>query len=207
MDSYNGSDLSPHYVPPPPQSSSALLYPCSLDQFPETTETKRPGMEAQESRVGGVDEKKKRFSRDQLESLERSFQEEGKLEPDRKMKLSKEIGLQPRQIAVWFQNRRARSKVKQLQHLYDTLKQEFDAISMEKLDLQQQVRELRSMLREQAVRNHGSMAYMTVSEEEATESTAEGVRSCNNHIFNVESASSIPSLWSCSQAAHLPYYP
>ncbi|KAG7027214.1 putative homeobox-leucine zipper protein ATHB-51, partial [Cucurbita argyrosperma subsp. argyrosperma] len=164
-------------------------------------------MEAQESRVGGVDEKKKRFSRDQLESLERSFQEEGKLEPDRKMKLSKEIGLQPRQIAVWFQNRRARSKVKQLQHLYDTLKQEFDAISMEKLDLQQQVRELRSMLREQAVRNHGSMTYMTVSEEEAAESTAEGVRSCNNHIFNVESASSIPSLWSCSQAAHLPYYP
>ena len=96
-------------------------------------------MEAQESRVGGVDEKKKRFSRDQLESLERSFQEEVKLEPERKMKLSKEIGLQPRQIAVWFQNRRARSKVKQLQHLYDTLKQEFDAISMEKLDLQQQV--------------------------------------------------------------------
>ncbi|TYK25204.1 homeobox-leucine zipper protein ATHB-22-like isoform X1 [Cucumis melo var. makuwa] len=83
-------------------------------------------------------EKKKRLSSEQLESLERSFQEEIKLDPDRKQKLSKELGLQPRQIAVWFQNRRARWKAKQLEHLYDTLKQEFDAISREKHKLQEE---------------------------------------------------------------------
>ncbi|KAM6593003.1 hypothetical protein CsatA_000706 [Cannabis sativa] len=62
-------------------------------------------------------DKKKRLTTDQLESLERSFQEEIKLDPDRKMKLSRDLGLQPRQIAVWFQNRRARWKAKQLERL------------------------------------------------------------------------------------------
>ncbi|MBA0608016.1 hypothetical protein Godav_020267 [Gossypium davidsonii] len=84
-------------------------------------------------------DKKKRLTSDQLDSLEKSFQEEIKLDPDRKMKLSRELGLQPRQIAVWFQNRRARWKAKQLERLYDSLKQEFDAISREKQKLQDEV--------------------------------------------------------------------
>ena len=88
---------------------------------------------------GSNQEKKKRLTSDQLDSLERSFQKEIKLDPDRKMKLSRELGLQPRQIAVWFQNRRARWKAKQLEHLYDSLKQEFDVISKEKQKLQEEV--------------------------------------------------------------------
>ena len=84
-------------------------------------------------------DKKKRLTTDQLESLERSFQEDIKLDPDRKMKLSRDLGLQPRQIAVWFQNRRARWKAKQLERLYDALKQEFDAMSKEKQKLQEEV--------------------------------------------------------------------
>lgn len=84
-------------------------------------------------------DKKKRLTSDQLDSLERSFQEEIKLDPDRKMKLSRELGLQPRQIAVWFQNRRARWKAKQLERLYDALKQEYDVVSKEKQKLQEEV--------------------------------------------------------------------
>lgn len=87
----------------------------------------------------GIHDKKKRLTSDQLDSLERSFQEEIKLDPDRKMKLSRELGLQPRQIAVWFQNRRARWKAKQLERLYDALKQEFDVVSVEKQKLQEEV--------------------------------------------------------------------
>ena len=87
----------------------------------------------------GSQEKKKRLTSDQLDSLEKSFQEEIKLDPDRKMKLSRELGLQPRQIAVWFQNRRARWKAKQLERLYDNLKQEFDSVSKEKQKLQEEV--------------------------------------------------------------------
>lgn len=98
--------------------------------------------EMEKMKYGNQVEKKKRLTSEQLDSLERSFQEEIKLDPDRKMKLSRELGLQPRQIAVWFQNRRARWKAKQLEHLYDSLKQEFDAISQEKQRLQEEVRHL-----------------------------------------------------------------
>lgn len=84
-------------------------------------------------------EKKKRLTSEQMESLESSFQMEIKLDPHRKMKLSKELGLQPRQIAIWFQNRRARWKTKQLEHLYDSLKHQFEVVSKEKQQLQDEV--------------------------------------------------------------------
>ena len=87
----------------------------------------------------GQEKKKKKMTSEQLKFLERSFQEEIKLNPDRKMKLSKELGLQPRQIAVWFQNRKARWKNKQLEHLYESLRQEFDIVSREKELLQEEV--------------------------------------------------------------------
>lgn len=66
-------------------------------------------------------EKKRRLSVDQIQFLERSFEAENKLEPERKIQLAKELGLQPRQIAVWFQNRRARWKSRQLETDYETL--------------------------------------------------------------------------------------
>ncbi|XLU19775.1 hypothetical protein S245_055841 [Arachis hypogaea] len=91
-----------------------------------------------EVKYAGHREKKKRLTSSQIDLLERSFQEEIKLDTDRKMKLSRELGLQPRQIAVWFQNRRTRWKAKQLKHLYFALKQEFDHISNEKHKLQEE---------------------------------------------------------------------
>lgn len=104
------------------------------------TETLRPAAMGKMNNCGNHQvEKKKRLTSEQLESLESSFQKEIKLDPDRKMKLSKELGLHPRQIAVWFQNRRARWKTKQLEHLYDSLKHEFDVVFKEKQKLQDEV--------------------------------------------------------------------
>jgi homeobox-leucine zipper protein len=60
--------------------------------------------------------------------LEKSFEEENKLEPERKTQLAKKLGLQPRQVAVWFQNRRARWKTKQLERDYDVLKSSYDSL-------------------------------------------------------------------------------
>lgn len=60
--------------------------------------------------------------------LEKSFEEENKLEPERKTQLAKKLGLQPRQVAVWFQNRRARWKTKQLEKEYDLLKSSYDSL-------------------------------------------------------------------------------
>lgn len=53
---------------------------------------------------------------------------ENKLEPERKVQLAKELRLQPRQVAIWFQNRRARYKIKQLEKEYDCWKSSYDKL-------------------------------------------------------------------------------
>ncbi|XVE83946.1 hypothetical protein DITRI_Ditri16bG0129600 [Diplodiscus trichospermus] len=70
-------------------------------------------------------EKKRRLTSEQVNLLEKSFEEENKLEPERKSQLAKKLGMQPRQVAVWFQNRRARWKTKQLERDYDLLKSSY----------------------------------------------------------------------------------
>lgn len=91
-------------------------------------------------------EKKRRLTDNQVQFLEKSFGEENKLEPERKVQLAKELGLQPRQIAIWFQNRRARWKTKQLEkdydelrNRYDTLKSNYNNLLKEKEDLRTEV--------------------------------------------------------------------
>ncbi|XP_061373475.1 homeobox-leucine zipper protein HOX16-like [Gastrolobium bilobum] len=72
------------------------------------------------------DQKKRRLSVDQVHFLEKSFDQENKLEPERKTRLAMELGLQPRQVAIWFQNRRARCKTKQLEKDYDSLQASYN---------------------------------------------------------------------------------
>ncbi|KAL0770459.1 hypothetical protein Bca101_035610 [Brassica carinata] len=107
----------------------------------------------------GYETKKKKMTNEQLKLLEISFQEEMKLDPERKMKLSKELGLQPRQIAVWFQNRKARWKNKQLEHLYESLRQEFDIICQEKKLLQEELIQLKAMIRENGASNNKQQTW------------------------------------------------
>jgi hypothetical protein len=78
-----------------------------------------------------VESKKRRLTFDQVRSLNKNFELENKLEPERKMQLAKELGLQPRQVAVWFQNRRARWKTKQLERDYEVLSLEYNRLKTE----------------------------------------------------------------------------
>ncbi|CAH8269950.1 unnamed protein product [Arabidopsis lyrata] len=90
--------------------------------------------------------KKKRLTSEQIASLELRFQEDFKLDSERKLKLSNELGLEPRLVAVWFQNRRSRWKVKHLEESYDSLRQEYDVIWREKQMLQDEVKKLRAII-------------------------------------------------------------
>ena len=89
-------------------------------------------------------EKKRRLNSEQVRTLEKNFELGNKLEPERKMQLARALGLQPRQVAIWFQNRRARWKTKQLEKDYDVLKRQFEAIKSENDALQAQNKKLQA---------------------------------------------------------------
>ncbi|KAK1423059.1 hypothetical protein QVD17_18353 [Tagetes erecta] len=95
-------------------------------------------------------EKKRRLTVEQVKFLEKSFEEDNKLEPERKIQLAKELNLQPRQVAIWFQNRRARCKTKQIEKdyeilnsSYDKLKSEFDCLQKDNDKLKLEVQRLK----------------------------------------------------------------
>ncbi|XP_044474862.1 homeobox-leucine zipper protein ATHB-6-like isoform X2 [Mangifera indica] len=95
-----------------------------------------------------VTEKKRRLTSDQVRALEKNFEVENKLEPDKKVKLAEELGLQPRQIAVWFQNRRARLKTKELEREYCLLKANYDSLKIDYNNLERENESLATKVRE-----------------------------------------------------------
>ncbi|RCV31556.1 hypothetical protein SETIT_6G187700v2 [Setaria italica] len=118
----------------------------------------------------GGGEKKRRLSTDQVRALERSFETENKLEPERKARLAQDLGLQPRQVAVWFQNRRARWKTKQLErdyaalrHSYDALRADHDALRRDKDTLIAEIKELKAKLGDE----DAAASFSSVKEEPA----------------------------------------
>ncbi|XP_078154296.1 homeobox protein 40 [Carex rostrata] len=90
--------------------------------------------------------KKRRLNDEQVKFLEMSFKKERKLETGRKVGLATELGLDPKQVAVWFQNRRARHKSKQLEEEYMKLKSAHDSVVVEKCHLENEVMKLKERL-------------------------------------------------------------
>ncbi|KAJ6833478.1 homeobox-leucine zipper protein HAT5-like [Iris pallida] len=116
----------------------------------------RAAAEAEEKEGGGdaeaeadgclrqPDQKKRRLTADKVQFLEKSFELENKLEPERKIQLAKDLGLQPRQVAIWFQNRRARWKTKQLEKDYAALKSSYNALKTDYKNLQKDKEKLKA---------------------------------------------------------------
>ncbi|KAJ0254947.1 Homeobox-leucine zipper protein ATHB-12 [Hirschfeldia incana] len=75
------------------------------------------------------DSNQKRFSEEQIKSLEVIFESETRLDPRKKVQLARELGLQPRQVAIWFQNKRARWKSKQLEKEYNILRANYNNLA------------------------------------------------------------------------------
>jgi hypothetical protein len=66
--------------------------------------------------------KKRRLSAEQSQILERSFRRNRRLETARKVHLATELGLDTKQVSVWFQNRRARCRSKSMEEEFSKLR-------------------------------------------------------------------------------------
>ncbi|KAL8538125.1 hypothetical protein ACS0TY_000182 [Phlomoides rotata] len=90
----------------------------------------------------------RRFTDDQIKSLESIFKKESKLDPRKKLQIARDLGLQPRQVAIWFQNKRARWKSKQIEQEYNVLRSNYDTLSLRFEDLKRENMSLEKQLRE-----------------------------------------------------------
>ncbi|TMW90052.1 hypothetical protein EJD97_016253 [Solanum chilense] len=89
---------------------------------------------------------KKRLNQDQVRLLEISFSSNNKLDSDRKSQLAQELGLPPRQVAIWYQNKRARWKSQSREVDYKTLQQRLDNALEDNEKLKLEVERLRKEL-------------------------------------------------------------
>ncbi|KAH0458743.1 hypothetical protein IEQ34_011557 [Dendrobium chrysotoxum] len=91
----------------------------------------------------GMIRKKLRLTNEQSTLLERSFCSHKTLTSFQKEELAKQLGLRPRQVEVWFQNRRARTKLKQTEVDCELLKRSCDNLTDENRRLRRELNELR----------------------------------------------------------------
>ncbi|XP_065864528.1 homeobox-leucine zipper protein ATHB-52 [Euphorbia lathyris] len=90
---------------------------------------------------------KKRLTEDQVRLLERTFTTNKKLEPELKLQLANELGVPPRQVAIWYQNKRARWKTQSLELDYNTLQVKLENSLVDRRRLEKQVIQLKDELR------------------------------------------------------------
>ncbi|CAL4938085.1 unnamed protein product [Urochloa decumbens] len=97
---------------------------------------------------GDEQSKKRRLSDEQARFLELSFRKERKLETPRKVQLAAELGLDAKQVAVWFQNRRARHKSKLMEEEFSKLRAAHDAAVLQNCHLETELLRTKEMLAE-----------------------------------------------------------
>ncbi|KAF9679212.1 hypothetical protein SADUNF_Sadunf07G0116500 [Salix dunnii] len=90
--------------------------------------------------------RKKRLDSDQRRILEASFNANQKLKAEHKIKLARQIGLPPRQVEIWYQNRRAKNKNNAMEHDYKNVMLELGNVMAENIRLEKQVSMLKHEL-------------------------------------------------------------
>ncbi|XP_021852084.1 homeobox-leucine zipper protein HDG5 isoform X2 [Spinacia oleracea] len=102
-------------------------------------------LQPQTSQGGGVGGKKKRYHRHtarQIQEMEALFRECPHPDDKQRMKLSHDLGLKPRQVKFWFQNRRTQMKAQQDRSDNMILRSENDNLKNENYRLQAVLRSL-----------------------------------------------------------------
>ncbi|GLT72143.1 hypothetical protein SLA2020_440990 [Shorea laevis] len=89
--------------------------------------------------------KKLRLSKDQSILLEDCFKLHSTLSPAQKQVIAGQLNLKPRQVEVWFQNKRARTKLKQIEVDCELMKKYCGSLRDENRRLKRELQELRSL--------------------------------------------------------------
>ncbi|PWA93596.1 HD-ZIP protein [Artemisia annua] len=89
--------------------------------------------------------KKLRLTKAQSALLEQAFKHHSTLNPKQKQELARELKLRPRQVEVWFQNRRARTKLKQTEVDCEYLKKCCETLKEENTRLHKELQELKAL--------------------------------------------------------------
>lgn len=125
---------------------SPFVKELDINQVPTEEDCVTPNMEDEdESSNGDPPRKKLRLTKEQSRLLEESFRKNHTLNPKQKESLAMQLKLRPRQVEVWFQNRRARSKLKQTEMECEYLKRWFGSLTEQNRRLTREVEELRAM--------------------------------------------------------------
>lgn len=121
------------------------------------------------SRVSDVEDedgtnarKKLRLTKEQSALLEESFKQHSTLNPKQKQALARQLNLRPRQVEVWFQNRRARTKLKQTEMDCEFLKKCCETLTDENRRLQKELQDLKSLKMAQPFYMHMPAATLTM---------------------------------------------
>ncbi|KAK1438565.1 hypothetical protein QVD17_04374 [Tagetes erecta] len=91
-------------------------------------------------------EGRKRFTDKQISFLEYMFETQSRPELRMKHQLAHKLGLHPRQVAIWFQNKRARSKSRQIEQEYNTLKHNYETLASKSESLKKENQALLNQL-------------------------------------------------------------
>ncbi|CAN6290334.1 unnamed protein product [Urochloa humidicola] len=134
----------------PAESFAEAATPGSGGEQKKARQRRRRKPRAAADGEGGGDEqsKKRRLSDEQARFLELSFRKERKLETPRKVQLAAELGLDAKQVAVWFQNRRARHKSKLMEEEFSKLRAAHDAAVLQNCHLETELLRTKERLAE-----------------------------------------------------------
>ncbi|KAJ0981849.1 hypothetical protein J5N97_010104 [Dioscorea zingiberensis] len=131
-------------------SSFSTAYPSSIKKekdmvSDEADQVERVSSRASDEEEGGGSRKKLRLTKEQSALLEDRFKEHSTLNPKQKQALAKQLNLRPRQVEVWFQNRRARTKLKQTEVDFELLKRCCETLTEENRRLQKELQEIKAL--------------------------------------------------------------